>query len=51
MSTAIEHATGADPAADRTHWVVELNFAGCRISRWAEKRRHLLGLNPRSFIF
>lgn len=30
-------------------WVVELNFAGCRILRWAEKRRHLLGLNPRTF--
>jgi hypothetical protein len=30
-------------------WVVELNFAGCRISRWAEKRRHLIAPNPRSF--
>lgn len=31
-------------------WVVEVNFAGCRFLRWAEKRRHLLGLNPRSFV-
>ncbi len=30
-------------------WVVELNFAGCRIRRWAEKRRHLIAPDPRSF--
>lgn len=33
-------------APEQRKWVVELNFAGCRIQRWAEKRRHLLGLNP-----
>lgn len=26
----------------QTAWVVELNIAGCRILRWAQKRRHLL---------
>jgi hypothetical protein len=31
-------------------WVVELNFGGLRISRWAEKRRHLLAPDPRSFM-
>lgn len=30
-------------------WVVELNFAGYRIRRWAEKRRHLIAPDPRSF--
>ena len=30
-------------------WVVELNFAGCRIRRRADKRRYLLGLNPHTF--
>ena len=50
MSTVIEQINGTPTAeADRPHWLVELNFAGCRISRWAEKRRHLLGLIPRSF--
>lgn len=29
---------------NRQQWVVEFNFAGCRIMRWAEKRRHLLGV-------
>ena len=36
----------ARTTAPGPEWVVELNFAGCRIQRWAEKRRHLLGLNP-----
>ena len=51
MSTIIEQVDETPTAeADRPpHWLVELNFAGCRISRWAEKRRHLLALNPRSF--
>lgn len=50
MSTVIEQDNGMSAAeADRPHWLVELNFAGCRISRWAQKRRHLLGLSPRSF--
>ncbi len=31
-------------------WLVEFNFAGYRISRWAEKRRHLIAPDPRSFI-
>lgn len=31
-------------------WVVELNIAGCRIRRWADKRRYLLAPDPRSFI-
>ena len=31
-------------------WVVELNFVGCQIRRWAEKRRHLLAPDPRSFV-
>ncbi len=39
----------ARTTAPGPEWVVELNFAGCRILRWAEKRRHLLGLSPRSF--
>lgn len=30
-------------------WVVELNFAGCQIRRWAQKRRHLIAPDPRSF--
>ncbi|MGV0993880.1 MAG: hypothetical protein ACOYBX_00980 [Mycobacterium sp.] len=30
-------------------WLVELNFAGVRIRRWAEKRRHLIAPDPRSF--
>lgn len=30
-------------------WVVELNFLGCRIRRWVDKRRHLLAPDPRSF--
>ena len=30
-------------------WQVEFNFAGFRISRWAEKRRHLIAPDPRSF--
>ena len=30
-------------------WQVEFNFAGCRINRWAEKRRHLIAPDPRSF--
>ena len=30
-------------------WLVEFNFAGCRINRWAEKRRHLIAPDPRSF--
>ena len=30
-------------------WLVEFNIAGCRISRWAEKRRHLIAPDPRSF--
>ena len=33
-------------APEQRKWAVELNFAGCRIQRWAEKRRHLLGFNP-----
>lgn len=31
-------------------WVVELNIGGLRIRRWAEKRRHLLAPDPRSFM-
>ena len=31
-------------------WLVECNVAGYRISRWAEKRRHLIAPDPRSFI-
>lgn len=31
-------------------WVVELNILGCRISRWADKRRHLLAPDPRSLV-
>lgn len=31
------------------HWVVELNIAGCRIQRWAQRRRELLVPNPRTF--
>lgn len=27
-------------------WVVEVNIGGCRISRTARRRRHLLGLRP-----
>ena len=30
-------------------WVVELNLPGYRIRRWAEKRRHLIAPNLRSF--
>ena len=30
-------------------WLVEFNFAGFRINRWAEKRRHLMAPDPRSF--
>ena len=31
-------------------WVVELNLpGGYRIRRWAEKRRHLIAPDPRSF--
>ena len=36
-------------AVEPHHWVVELNIAGCRIRRWAAKRRHLLGLSPGTF--
>lgn len=31
-------------------WVVELNIGGWRIRRWADKRRHLLAPDPRSFM-
>ena len=31
-------------------WVVELNLGGLRIRRWAQKRRHLLAPDPRSFM-
>lgn len=31
-------------------WLVEFNFAGYRINRWAEKRRHLIAPDPRSFV-
>lgn len=31
-------------------WIVELNIAGCRIRRRADKRRHLLAPDPRSFV-
>lgn len=31
-------------------WFVELNIAGCRIRRWADRRRHLLAPDPRSFV-
>jgi len=31
-------------------WMVELNIAGCRIRRWADRRRHLLAPVPRSFV-
>ena len=34
---------------EQGNWVVELNFAGCRIQRWARKRRHLLGLGTQAF--
>jgi hypothetical protein len=35
----------AEPAG-RPRWIVELNIGGYTIRRWAEKRRHLLGLRP-----
>lgn len=35
---------GAEP--EQREWIVEFNFAGCQVLRWAQKRRHLLGLNP-----
>jgi hypothetical protein len=31
-------------SAAKPGWVVELNIGGCRISRTARRRRHLLGL-------
>ncbi len=34
-------------------WIVELNIAGIRINRRADKRRHLLGpglLSPRAIL-
>jgi hypothetical protein len=34
------------PTVRPQHWVVELNIGGCQIRRWAQKRRHLLGLRP-----
>lgn len=30
-------------------WMVELNILGCRFRRWADRRRHLLAPDPRSF--
>lgn len=30
-------------------WAVELNIPGCRIRRWANRRRELLGLSPKTF--
>ncbi len=48
MQTDTESARARD-AEQAPAWVVELNFAGCQILRWAQKRRHLLGLGPRTF--
>jgi len=38
------------PTLEVAMWVVELNFVGWRIRRWAERRRHLLAPDPRSFV-
>lgn len=51
MNSVIEQAAASDTqVAERPHWLVELNIAGCRINRWAQKRRHLLGLDRLSFM-
>ena len=47
MQTVTDPATARD-AEQAPVWVVELNFAGYRILRWARRRRHLLGLGPRA---
>lgn len=49
MNTTIEQTTTAGAVTRPQHWIVELNIGGCRIRRWAQKRRHLLGLHPRTF--
>lgn len=43
MNTLADSATEI-VTPDRQHWLVELNVAGYRILRRAEKRRHLLGI-------
>jgi len=49
MHSVIEPAV--PPTAVRPqHWVVELNIGGCQIRRWAQKRRHLLSLRPRTLL-
>jgi hypothetical protein len=45
MSSTTVTPSFTDP--DQRQWVVEVNIAGFRILRSAEKRRHLLGINPR----
>ncbi|HPZ93522.1 MAG TPA: hypothetical protein PK871_01195 [Mycobacterium sp.] len=46
MQSVTEPAT--EVAAPVPQWAVEVNFVGCRIVRWAEKRRHLLGIGRQS---
>lgn len=47
MQSVIEPAA-SETAVRPAHWVVELNIGSCQIRRWAQKRRHLLGLRPRT---
>lgn len=44
MDSAKASASSARQPAAKPGWVVELNIGGCRISRRARRRRHLLGL-------
>lgn len=46
MNTLADSAT--DIVTPARHWLVELNIAGYRILRRADKRRHLLGIGRRS---
>jgi hypothetical protein len=43
-------SVASSPTLEVVMWVVELNFVGWRIRRWAERRRHLLAPDPRSFV-